>query len=149
MTLEERLNNDLQDAIRNKEETRKLAIRGVKTAITQAKVAGIEARELNDQEVLAIIGKQIKQRRDSIEEFKRGNRLDLVAQEQAEIDVLMVYLPQQLSEDQIREHAKVVIAELGVTDMKGLGPVMKRMNADLKGVADGGTINRVVRELLA
>ncbi|HYO89284.1 MAG TPA: GatB/YqeY domain-containing protein, partial [Candidatus Limnocylindrales bacterium] len=114
-----------------------------------AKVAGLEARELNDEEVLAIIGKQIKQRRDSIEEFKKGNRPDLVAQEQAEIDVLMVYLPQQLSEDQIREHAKVVIAELGVTDMKGLGPVMKRMNVDLKGVADGGTINRVVRELLA
>lgn len=149
MTLEERLNSDLQDAIRNKEETRKLAIRGVKTAITQAKVSGIEAHELNDQEVLAIIGKQIKQRRDSIEEFKKGNRLDLVAQEQAEIDVLIVYLPQQLNEDQIREHAKAVIAELGVTDMKGLGPVMKRMNADLKGVADGATINRIVRELLA
>jgi len=149
MTLEERLNSDLQDAIRNKEETRKLAIRGVKTAVTQAKVAGLEARELNDQEVLAIIGKQIKQRRDSIEEFKKGNRPDLVAQEQAEIDVLIVYLPQQLSEDEIRERAKAIIAESGVTDMKGLGPVMKRMNADLKGVADGGTINRVVRELLA
>jgi len=63
--------------------------------------------------------------------------------------VLIVYLPQQLSEDEIRERAKAIIAELGVTDMKGLGPVMKRMNADLKGVADGGTINRVVRELLA
>jgi uncharacterized protein len=148
MTLEERLNNDLQDAIRNKEEIRKLAIRGVKTAITQAKVSGTEARELNDEEVLAIIGKQIKQRRDSIEEFKKGNRPDLVTQEQAEIDVLIVYLPQQLSEDEIRERAKAVIAELGVTDMKGLGPVMKRMNTDLKGVADGGMINRVVRELL-
>ena len=149
MNLEERLNSDLQDAIRNKEETRKLAIRGVKTAITRPKCPGSRRGELNDEEVLAIIGKQIKQRRDSIEEFKKGNRPDLVAQEQAEIDVLMVYLPQQLSEDEIREHAKVVIAELGVTDMKGLGPVMKRMNADLKGVADGGTINRVVRELLA
>ena len=149
MTLEERLNNDLQDAIRHKDETRKLAIRGAKTAITQAKVSGLEARELNDQEVLEIVTKQIKQRRDSIEEFKKGNRPDLVANEQAEIDVLIVYLPRQLSEDEIRERAKAVIAELGVIDMKGFGPVMKRMNADLKGVADGGTINRVVRELLS
>jgi hypothetical protein len=149
MTLEERLNNDLQDAIRSKDETRKLAIRGVKTAITQAKVSGTEARALNDQEVLAVITKQIKQRRDSIEEFTKGNRPDLVAKEQAEIDLLMVYLPQQLSEDQIRARAQAVIAELGVSDMKGLGPVMKRLNSDLKGVADGNTINRIVRELLA
>jgi len=149
MTLEERLSNDLKDAIRSNNETRKLAIRSVKAAITQAKVAGLEARELSEAEVLAIVGKQIKQRRDSIEEFTKGNRPDLVAQEQAEIEVLEVYLPKQLSEAEIRERAAAVIAELGVTDMKGLGPVMKRLSADLKGIADGGLINRVVRSLLS
>lgn len=149
MTLEERLSNDLKDAIRSNNETRKLAIRSVKAAITQAKVAGLAARELSEAEMLAIIGKQIKQRRDSIEEFTKGNRPDLVAQEQAEIAVLEVYLPKQLSEAEIRERAAAVIAELGVTDMKGLGPVMKRLSADLKGIADGGTINRVVRALLS
>lgn len=149
MTLEERLSNDLKDAIRSNNETRKLAIRSVKAAITQAKVAGLAARELSEAEMLAIVGKQIKQRRDSIEEFTKGNRPDLVAQEQAEIEVLEVYLPKQLSEAEIRERAAAVIAELGVTDMKGLGPVMKRLSADLKGIADGGAINRAVRALLS
>ncbi|MGC8782090.1 MAG: GatB/YqeY domain-containing protein [Anaerolineae bacterium] len=147
--LEERLNNDLKDAMRRNDETRKLAIRAVKAAITQAKVAGTEARELSEQEVLAIIAKQIKQRRESIEEFTRGNRPDLVAKEQAEIEVLEAYLPKQLSEEEIRARAQAVIAELGVTDLKGLGPVMKRLTAELKGVADGGTINRIVRGLLS
>ena len=149
MTLEERLSNDLKDAMRSGDETRKLAIRAVKAAITQAKVAGTAARELTEQEVLGIIAKQVKQRRESIEEFTKGRRFDLVAQEQAEIEVLETYLPRQLSEDEIRERARAVIAELGVSDMKGLGPVMKRLSADLKGIADGGTINRVVRDLLS
>lgn len=149
MTLEERLSSDLKDAMRSGDETRKLAIRAVKAAITQAKVAGTVARELTEQEVLGIIAKQVKQRRESIEEFTKGRRFDLVAQEQAEIEVLETYLPKQLSEDEIRERARAVIAELGVSDMKGLGPVMKRLSADLKGIADGGTINRVVRDLLS
>lgn len=149
MTLEERLSNDLKDAMRSGDETRKLAIRAVKTAIQQARVAGTAARELSEQEVLAIIAKQVKQRRESIEEFTKGRRPDLVAKEQAEIEVLETYLPRQLSEDEIRARAAAVIAELGVTDLKGLGPVMKRLSADLKGLADGSAINRVVRELLS
>ncbi len=149
MTLEERLSNDLKEAMRQHDETRKLAIRAVKTAITQAKVAGTEARELSDQEILAIIARQIKQRRESIEEFTKGHRPDLVAKEQAEIEVLEAYLPRQLSEAEIRDRARAVIADLGVTDLKGLGPVMKRLTADLRGLADGGTINRIVRELLS
>jgi hypothetical protein len=148
MTLEEQLDADLKDAMKSGDTTRKLAIRAVKTAITEAKVAGTEARTLTDAEVLAIITKQVKQRRDSIVEYNKGNRPDLAAQEEAEIKVLEVYLPRQLSEAEIRERAQAVIAELGVTDMKGLGPVMKRMSADLRGIADGQTVNRVVRELL-
>jgi uncharacterized protein YqeY len=148
MTLEERLDADLKDAMRSGDTTRKLAIRSAKTAITEAKVAGTEARTLTDAEVLAIITKQVKQRRDSIIEYTKGNRPDLAAQEEAEIAVLEVYLPKQLSEAEIRGRAQTVIAELGVTDMKGFGPVMKRLSADLRGIADGQIINRVVRELL-
>jgi hypothetical protein len=148
MTLEERLDTDLKDAIKSGDATRKLAIRAVKTAVTEAKVAGTEARTLNDADVLAIITRQVKQRRDSIVEYNKGGRPDLAAQEEAEIKVLEVYLPRQLSEAEIRERAQAVIAELGVTDMKGLGPVMKRLSADLRGIADGQTVNRVVRELL-
>ncbi len=148
MTLEERLDADLKDAMRSNDTTRKLAIRAVKTAITEAKVSGTQARTLTDADVLAIITRQVKQRRDSITEFAKGGRADLIAQEEAEIAVLEPYLPRQLSEAEIRERAQAVIAELGVTDMKGLGPVMKRLSAELKGIADGQVTNRVVRELL-
>jgi uncharacterized protein len=148
MTLEERLDADLKDAMKSNDTTRKLAIRAVKTAITEAKVSGTEAKTVTDADVLAIITKQVKQRRDSVIEYNKGNRPDLAAQEEAEIKVLEVYLPQQLSETEVRERAQAVIAELGVTDMKGFGSVMKRLSADLRGIADGQTINRVVRELL-
>ena len=103
---------------------------------------------MTDADVLAIITKQVKQRRDSVIEYNKGNRPDLAAQEEAEIKVLEVYLPQQLSETEVRDHAQAVIAELGVTDMKGFGSVMKQLTADLRGIADGQIINRVVRELL-
>jgi uncharacterized protein YqeY len=148
MTLEERLDADLKDAMKSGDTTRKLAIRAVKTAITEAKVAGTEAKTVSDADVLAIITKQVKQRRDSIIEYNKGGRPDLAVQEQAEIAVLEVYLPKQLSEAEIRERAQAVIAELGMTDMKGFGSVMKRLSADLRGIADGQIINRVVRELL-
>jgi uncharacterized protein YqeY len=149
MTLEEQLAADLKEAMRSRDETRKLAIRSVKTAITEAKVSGDEARSLTDQDVLAIIAKQIKQRRDSAAEFAKGGRADLVAQEEAEIVVLLPYLPAQLDDAAIRVRAAAVIAELGVTDLKGMGPVMKRLSADLRGQADGQTVNRIVRELLS
>jgi hypothetical protein len=148
MTLEERLDADLKDAMKSNDTTRKLAIRAVKTAITEAKVAGTEVKTLTDADVLAIITKQVKQRRDSVVEYNKGNRPDLAAQEEAEIAVLEVYLPRQLSEAEVRERARAVIAELGVTDMKGFGSVMKRLSVDLRGIADGQLINRVVRELL-
>ncbi len=149
MTLEERLDADLRDAMRKNEETRKLAIRSVKTSIQRAKVAGTEARTLNDQDVLAIVAREIKQRRDSIAEFEKGGRQDLVAKEEAEIKVLETYLPPQLDEAAVRERARAVIAEMGVTGTKGMGPVMKRLSGELRGQADGQMINRVVRELLS
>jgi uncharacterized protein YqeY len=148
MTLEERLDADLKEAMRSGDNVRKLAIRAVKTAVTEAKVSGTEQRALTDEDVLRILQKQVKQRRDSIAEFAKGGRDDLIEKEQAEIAVLEKYVPQQMSEAEVRAHAEKVIAELGVADMKGLGPVMKRMTGDLRGVADGQIINRVVRELL-
>ena len=149
MTLEERLDADLKDAMRSGDDVRKLAIRSVKTAVTEAKVAGTEQRVLGDEDVLRILQKQVKQRRDSVAEFTKGGRPDLVAKEQAEIAVLEKYLPEQMSEAEIRVRAQAVIAELGVTDQKGMGLVMKRLTADLRGQADGSVVSRVVRELLA
>jgi hypothetical protein len=149
MTLQERLDSDLRDAMRNNEVARKLAIRAVKTAVIEAQVAGAQERVLTDSDVMAIIAKQIKQRRDSITEFAKGGRQDLIAKEEAEIAVLETYLPRQLDEAAIREHARRAIAELGVTDLRGLGPVMKRLAVELRGLADGQVVNRVVRALLA
>lgn len=148
MTLEERLDADLKEAMRSGDMVRKLAIRAVKTAITEAKVSGPQQHSLTDEDVLKIIAKQVKQRRDSAAEFAKGGREDLVAREEAEIAVLEVYLPRQLDEAAVRERAQAVIAELGVTDLKGLGPVMKRLSAELRGQADGQLVNRIVRELL-
>ena len=148
-SLEERLDADLKDAMRSGDNVRKLAIRAVKSAIAEARVAGTEQRTLTEDEVLRIVARQVKQRRDSIAEYEKGGRTDLIAKESAEIAVLEKYLPEQMDEAAIRAHAQKVIAELGVTDLKGLGPVMKRMSADLRGQADGQVINRVVRELLA
>lgn len=148
MTLEERLDADLKEAMRSGDTTRKLAVRAVKAAIMEAKVAGAEQRSLSEDEVLKIVAKQVKQRRDSIAEFAKGGRQDLIEKEQAEVAVLEAYLPQQMDEAAVRAKAQAVIAELGVTDLKGLGPVMKRLTAELRGVADGQLVNRVVRELL-
>jgi len=148
MTLEERLNADLKEAMRSGDTVRKMAIRSVKAALTEAKVAGEQARELTDEDVLAIIIKLAKQRRDSISEFAKGGRGDLVAKEEADLAVLETYLPKQLDDAAIRERAQAVIAELGVVDLKGIGPVMRRLTADLRGQADGQAINRIVRELL-
>jgi len=149
MTLEEQLDADLKDAIRSGNSVRKLAIRAVKTALTEAKVAGTEQRALTDEDVLRLIRRQVKQRRDSIAEFAKGGRTDLIGQEEAEIAVLEQYLPAQLGEAEIRARAQAVITELGATDQKAMGPVMKRLTAELQGQADGALVSRVVRELLS
>lgn len=148
MTLEERLDADLKEAMRSGDNTRKLAIRAVKTAVMEARVSGKEQHALSEEEVLKIIQKQVKQRRDSIAEFAKGGRTDLIETEEAEIKVLEAYLPKMMDEAEVRVRVRAVIAELGVTDLKGLGPVMKRLSAELRGQADGQMINRVVREEL-
>lgn len=149
MTTEQRLDADLKEAMRRNDEPRKLAIRAVKSAIAEARVAGPEQRTLNEDEVIGIVVRQVKQRRDSIAEFAKAGRADLIAREEAEIAVLEAYLPPQMDEAAIRARVQAVIAELGVADLRGIGPVMKRLTAELRGQADGQTINRIVREHLA
>ena len=147
MSLIDQLNNDLKESMKSGDKFRTEVLRGLKSAI---KYAEIEARgEMDDQDVEAVIAKQAKQRRDSIEEFKKGGREDLVEQESAELAILETYLPEQMSEDEIRTTVEAAIAELGVTDMKGMGQVMKRVMADLQGQADGKVVNQMVRECLS
>jgi uncharacterized protein YqeY len=147
--LEERLDADLKEAMRSGDTTRKLAIRSAKSAIMEARVAGTVQRSLSETEVLDIILKQVKQRRDSIDEFAKGGRDDLIVKEKAEIEVLEEYLPKRLDEAAIRARVKTVIDEMGAKDIKGMGPVMKRLTAEMRYEADGQTISRIVREYLS
>jgi uncharacterized protein YqeY len=148
MTLQERLNEDLKQAMRSGDQARKLALRSVKTAISREEVAGEAARTLSDQEILAVIRKQAKQRQDSIAEFEKGHRTDLIAQEQSELAVLEEYLPKPLTRDEVAERARKVIAELGATSPRQMGLVMRPLMEQLNGLADGKLVSQVVQELL-
>jgi uncharacterized protein YqeY len=147
MSLKDQLNEDLKSAMKGGEKVRTETLRSLKSAIKYAEIQA--GKELDDEGVLGVIRQQAKQRRDSITEFEKGNRADLIEKEAAELVVLEHYLPAQLPEAEIEAKAKAVIAALGVTDAKGTGQVMKQLMAELKGQADGGTINRVVRRLLS
>lgn len=146
MSLKDQLNNDLKAAMRSGDKMRTQTLRLLKSAIRYAEIEA--GTELDDPDLINIIVKQAKQRRDSIEEFKKGKRDDLVEAEATELAILETYLPAQLSEEEIRAKAEAVIAELGVSDMKGMGQVMGRLMAELKGQADGKVVNQIVRQLL-
>ncbi|HIQ05233.1 MAG TPA: GatB/YqeY domain-containing protein [Anaerolineae bacterium] len=146
MGLQEQLTQDLKEAMRAGDQARKLAIRSVKTAIRNAEVE--KGGALTEQEVQAIIARQIKMRRDAIEQFRQGGREDLVAQEQAELDALRAYLPRQLTRDEIAERARAIIEQVGAQGQQDMGKVMKPLMAELRGQADGRLVSQVVRELL-
>ena len=147
MDLKTQLTNDLKTAMKSGDVVRKDTIRALKSAIKNAEIAGGDA--LSDEDVLKVLIKQAKQRKDPIEQFRKANRLDLSEQEEKELAVIEAYLPKQLSDDEIAERAKLVIADLGIDNMKGMGQVMQRLSKDLAGIADGKRISQVVRALLS
>jgi uncharacterized protein len=146
MSLKDKLFEDLKQAMRQGDEMRKAAIRMVRAAITNAEID--KQRELTDQEVQALISKEIKQRHEAIELFKQGKRQDLVDEETAQIQALVGYLPQQMTQAEIEATARQVIAELGATGPAQMGQVMRMLMDQLKGKADGKLINQVVKNLL-
>jgi len=147
MSLKEKLAEDLKDAIRQRDESRKTAIRMVTWAVKNAEVAA--GKPLEDPEVLVVIAKQVKQRRESIEEFKKGGRQDLVDKEAAEMRVLEAYLPPAMGPEEIAAEARKVIAEVGARGPADKGKVMPVLIARLAGRAEGRVINEVVTQLLA
>lgn len=152
MGLREQLMEDLKDAMRQRDERRKSTIRSVIAATKQAETeldASGQRVRLDDKDILAIIAKQAKQRQESITEFRRGGREDLVAEEEAELAILKTYLPQQMTREEIAIEAQQIIDEVGASSPRDIGQVMKPLMARLRGRADGKVANQVVRELLA
>ena len=144
--LKEQLQSDLLNAMRARDETRKSSLRMLTAAIKNAE---IEARApLADADVLSVIQKQVKQRRESIIEFEKGGRQDLVDKERAEMTILETYLPPQAGREQIEAAARRIIAETGASSVRDIGKVMPLLVKEFAGTADGRTINDVVRSLL-
>jgi uncharacterized protein YqeY len=147
MTLKERITEDMKAAMRAKETARLSAIRMLLAAAKQREVD--ERITLTDADVLAIIDKMIKQRRDSIAQFEAGGRDDLVAVERAEVDVLSAYLPSQLTEAEVEALIAAAISSTGATGVAGMGKVMAELKPQVAGRADIGKVSRMVKARLA
>ena len=147
MTLKETLMKDMQDAMRSGDELRKSTLRMARAAIKNAEI--FQMKELDDPGVESVLRKEIKQRRESAEEYSRAKRADLADREMAEAAVLETYLPTQLSTDEIESEVRALIQELGAAGPQDMNKVMPAAMARLKGRADGRTVNQVVTRLLA
>jgi uncharacterized protein YqeY len=147
MSLKDKLTEDLKQTIRQRDEQRKSTLRLVMAAIKNAEIE--KRRELEEGELLAIIAKEAKLRRESIAEFERGGRQDLVDQEEAALQILRAYLPEQLSREEIEAKARQIIAEVGATSPAQMGQVMRQLMPLMQGKADGKLVSLVVKDLLA
>ena len=150
MTLQSQVDNDIKDAMRARDMARLNALRMLKAAMKNAAIekGGAES-VLEDAEAAAVIRKQIKQRQDAIEGFEKGGRLELAANERAEIEVLSTYLPKALSPEEVAQLVKEAIAEAGATSKQQMGAVMKIVTAKAAGRADGKTLSTAVQKVLS
>ncbi|WP_455538613.1 GatB/YqeY domain-containing protein [Terrisporobacter sp.] len=146
MSLKQKLQEDLKSSMKNKDTNKKSVITLIRASIKQYEVDN--RVELGDEEIIDLIAKQLKQTRDSLEEFKKANREDLVEKANAEIEVLKEYLPQQLSEEELNEIVISTISEVGATSMKDMKKIMTSIMPKVKGRADGKLINELVKKNL-
>src|SRR5438876_9414280 len=149
MTLQQRVDGDLKEAMRAKDSTKVGALRMLKSALTYAAIgkSGAEA-ELNDAEAAQVVRKQAKQRQDSIESYEKGGRTELAAKEKKELSILQAYLPQGISADELARVVRDTIAEVGATSKAQMGAVMKALQEKAAGRADGKTLNQEVQKQL-
>ncbi len=146
MTLKERIKNDIKEAMRAKDTARRDTLRNLSAAIKQIEVD--ERRELSDADVEAVLMKYIKQREDAIAQFKEAGRDDLVAKDQAEVEVVKKYLPEPMDDKELEETLKAIIREVGAQSMKEMGKVMGKAKAVIGSRVDGGRISQMVKKLL-
>ena len=146
MSLSERLNEDMKTAMRNQDKFRLSVIRMMRASIKNVEID--QRRTLEDNEVLEIIGRELKQRKDSLQEFEKAGRDDLAEAVKAEIDIIVQYLPEQLSEAQIAEIVQATIEEVGAKSKADMGKVMAALMPKVKGRADGKLVNQAVQRLL-
>jgi len=147
--LKDRLRSDLTDAIRSRDQLRADTLRMVLTSVTTEEVAGTEARQLSDDEVLKVVAKEAKKRREASSAYTGAGRAELAAREDAELSVVEEYLPVQLGDEEIEALVAEAVAETGATGMPQLGLVMKTVQPRVAGRADGGRVAAIVRRVLA
>lgn len=147
MSLKEQLKEDLKTAMRDKEVVKRDSIRAINTMIKQIEVD--ERRELDDDEVIKLIQRGIKQREEAISQYKAASREDLVQKEQEQVDVFMLYLPAQISDEELESGMKEIITQTSANSMKDMGKVMGLATKTFAGVADGKRINEMVKKLLS
>jgi uncharacterized protein len=150
MTLQERVDSDLKEAMRAKDTSKLGVLRMLKSALKYAAIAksGAEA-ELSDAEAVQVVRKQVKQRQDSIESFEKGGRAELAAKEKNELSILNAYLPQAMSSDELAKVVRETIAETGATSKAQMGGVMKALQAKVASRADGKTLSQEVSRQLS
>lgn len=147
--LKDRLRSDLTVSMRGRDELRTATIRMVLTAVTNAEVAGARAREISDDEVVGVLAKEAKKRRDAADAFRQGGRPDLAEREDAEAAVIAGYLPAPLTDDELDALVDAAVAEAGANSLREMGAVMKRLATDVAGRADGARVAAAVKARLA
>jgi uncharacterized protein YqeY len=149
MALKEKLQNDLTAAMRARDEVRSGTIRMVLTAIKNEEVAGKEARQLSDAEVITVLSREAKKRREAAEAYEQAGAADRAANEKAEGSIIAEYLPAQLSEQEIKDLIAAAIAETGASGPQQMGLVMKSIQPKIAGKADGGVVSSLVKAALS
>jgi uncharacterized protein len=148
MGLKEKLQSDLTDAIRTRAEVKSGTIRMLLAAITTEEVSGKAARVLKDDEIITVLSREAKKRREAVEAYVAAKRDDLADKERAEGEVIAQYLPTQLTEDEIKKMIKEAITETGAAGPAGMGLVMKVLSPKIAGKADGGVVSGLVKAAL-
>ncbi|WP_448535108.1 GatB/YqeY domain-containing protein [Pseudothermotoga sp.] len=147
MDLKAKLNQDLKEALKAKDEVKLRTVRMLLAAIKNFEVEKMTLA--TDEDILQIMSKEIKKRQEAIEMYEKGGRRDLAQAEKQEIEVIQSYMPKQLSEEEIREIARKVISEMNLKSPKDVGTAMKVIMPQVKGRADGKLVNKIVSELLS